>query len=67
MTARRPGAESDRGSAAVLEDAVVEQVWQKCPECGFQFLIAQDELAGEQVVCPECGTFFDFDPEGELE
>jgi predicted Zn finger-like uncharacterized protein len=50
-----------------LEDVVMEQVWQKCPECGLQFLIAQDELAGDEVVCPDCGAFFAFDPEGELE
>lgn len=59
------------------------QLLQTCPECGFSFAIAQDELAdvvlgdprarqplrldqepGEPlVVCPECGSFFDFDPE----
>ena len=52
----------------------MDQVWQKCPECGFQFLIAQDELASTslddddgKVVCPDCWEFFDFDPNGELE
>ena len=58
----------------IQETDSMDQVWQKCPECGFQFLIAQDELASTslddddgKVVCPDCWEFFDFDPNGELE
>jgi len=38
---------------------------QECPTCDFSWPLAEEELAGEDVVCPECGTFFPFDAEGD--
>jgi hypothetical protein len=46
--------------------AIDDKPWQTCPTCDFSFTIGEDELAGEDVVCGECGTFFPYDPADEL-